>query len=211
MSAAAFTFNADLHEYRLGGHVVPSCTGALRSGGLVAAHFLNLDELDRKSEFGREAHRACHLHNLGKLGDVDFRLRGHVDSWVHFKQHVKRFQLISSEQQLVAYVNGMPFGMQLDVNAIVDGDDTVIELKTGEIYPHHGVQLAGYAAGLPHEKFSTPWARFVFRKRLVVQLRESGIPKIHKFTDRSDFEVFNSLLYVASWKRRHEKTYKESA
>jgi hypothetical protein len=71
------------------------------------------------------------------------------------------------------------------------------------------VQLAGYAAGLPHAKYTTPLARFMKRKRYAVQLRESGTPKIIQFEQKSDYEVFASALYVTAWKRRNERAYKE--
>lgn len=209
MSTQPFTFNADLHEYRLGAQVVPSCTGMLSEGGLVAHRFVSEEILERKSELGREVHRACHLHNMNILGDCDPRVVPHLKAWIYFKQSCKSFKLICSEFQSVATVNGMNYGMQLDCNAHVDGADTIIELKTGAVYPHAGVQMAGYACGLPHPKYSSPMARFVSRKRIVVELRPNGVPKVHRFEDNSDYDVFLALLHMASWKRRHEKTYKE--
>ena len=103
----------------------------------------------------------------------------------------------------------MWFGMKLDCNALVDGADTIIELKIGAIYPHHAIQTAGYAVGLPHGKYTSPMARFIARKRIGVELRANGIPYVHRFEQKSDFDVFASLLFVVSWKRSHEKFYKE--
>jgi hypothetical protein len=208
--AEGFTFNAESHEYRLGSNIVPACTQVISTGGLVDFRFVDRDVLERKSELGREVHHACHLHNLDKLGSYDPLIEPYLTAWIRFKKDLKSFRLISSEYQTVAFVNGMPFGMQLDCNAMVNGHDTIIELKIGEIYPHHAIQTAGYAAGMPHPKWSTPFARFVARKRIVVELRANGQPKIHVFENKSDFEVFASLLYVASWKRRHANVYKEN-
>jgi hypothetical protein len=208
MSAAApvFTFNEEFHEYRVGSQVVPACTAVLADGGLVPRWYVSEDVLERKSALGREAHKACHLHNLEKLGEYDPRVKPYLRAWINFKMATS-FQLIASEFQTVATVNGMQFGMKLDCQALIDGAETIIELKCGAVYPHHGIQTAGYAAGLPHAKYTAPLARFMARKRIVVELRANGFPKVHRFEDRSDYEVFASLLYVTSWKRRHENVY----
>lgn len=207
----SFSFNADTHEYRLGANIVPACTSLLSQGGLVSFHHVSLDVLERKSELGREVHRACHLHNLNKLGSFDPLIKPHLHAWIHFKENCKRFVLISSEYQCVATVNGMHYGMQADTVALVDGYETVIELKIGKVYPHHGVQLAGYAAGLPHPKYTAPLARFMARKRMVVELRGNGHPKVHLFHQKSDYDykVFCSLLYTSTWKAQFEKVYRE--
>jgi hypothetical protein len=207
--SAVFTFDETLHEYRVGAQVVPSCTGVLSSGGLIASWFVSQDVLERKGELGREVHRACHLDNLGTLGEYDPRIKPHLHAWIRFKEDCKNFKLISSEFQTVASLNGMQYGMQLDCNAYIHGLDTIIELKTGAIYPHHAIQTAGYAAGLPHPKYTSPMARFIARKRISVELRANGVPKVHRYEDKSDFEVFASALHIASWKRRYEKDYKE--
>lgn len=203
-------FNAERHEYRIGTRIVPSCSTMLNTTGMVPHGFISADLLERKSELGRQVHLACHLHNLNQLGSYDPRVKPHLHAWMEFKDNCKRFSLISSEYQTVATIYGMPFGMQADVNALVDGLDTVIELKTGKVYPHHGIQLAGYAAGLPHPKYTDPKARFVARKRLVVELQANGKPDVHRYDEKSDFDTFISLLHLATWKSRFETVYRES-
>lgn len=204
-----FTFNADRHEYRVGARVIPSCSSLLVSGGLVSFAHAAQDAVERKGELGREVHRACHLHNLGKLGEYDPRVKPRLHAWLSFKDHSKSFRLISTEYQCVAEINGMKYGMQSDTVAMVDGYETIIELKIGRVLPHHGIQLAGYAAGLPHPKYTAPLARFMSRKRMVVELRENGQPKVHLFEQKSDFDVFCSLLHLTTWKNLHEKVYRE--
>jgi hypothetical protein len=206
---ASFSFDASTHEYRLGSQVIPGCTSVLASSGLVQFSFVNADVLERKGELGREVHKACHYHNLDKLIRCDERVAPHLDAWITFKQTCK-FKLLSSEYQTVADIGGMHYGMQSDCNALINGSNTIVELKIGKVYAHHGVQLAGYAAGTPHPRFTNPLARFVARKRIVVELRASGKPKVHEFDDRSDYDVFCSALHIATWKRRFESSYREN-
>lgn len=206
---SAFTFNAETHEYRVGALPVPSCTSVLHAGGLVQFRFVSEEVLERKSELGREVHRACHLHNIDKLGAYDDRVKPRLHAWISFKEACKTFRLISSEYQCVATVNGMPYGMQLDCNAMINGHDTIVEYKIGKIYPHHAVQAAGYAAGTPHPQYTAPLARFTARKRVVVELKENGNFHAEWYEDKSDFNVFCSLLHIASWKGKYDSFYKE--
>ena len=207
-----FTFNAERHEYTLSGKHIPNCTGVLASGGLVPYSMVSAEYLERRSELGREVHKACHLHNIGRLGSFDKAVEPHLNAWIRFKKEAKGFEILASEAQCVGYVNGMPYGMTLDVLALIDHKEHVIELKIGKALPHHGVQLAGYAAGFPHEKIKTPFARFIARKRIAVELRENGMPHIEPYDEKSDYETFASLLYVSAWKKRFKNIYeKENA
>lgn len=208
--SATFSFDVDTHEYRVtGGRLVPSCTSLLRSSGLVSLDHISRDLIERKSHLGREVHRACHLHNANNLGEYDPKIKPYLHAWMTFKENCKSFRMISSEYQCVATVNGMDYGMQSDVVAMIGGSEFVIELKTGKVFPHHGVQLAGYAAGLPHPKYTAPLARFTARKRIVVELRANGKPHVEPFDQKSDFEVFVSLLHMSTWKAQYEKVYRE--
>ena len=206
MNSTPFTFDSSAHTYHMNGVLVPGCTGVLATGGLVNFQYVTEEILERKSELGREVHRACHLHNLGTLLTYDPKVKPYLHSWITFKEKTK-YKPEQSEFQCIGWVNGLPFGMQIDNCGIVDNHEAIIELKIGEVYPHHGIQLAGYAAGLPHDKLKTPLARFMARKRYVVQLRESGLPKTHEFSAYSDFEVFASLLYVSGWKKQFKEVY----
>lgn len=204
-----FSFDAAKHEYRLGTQIVPSCTTMLSGSGMVPARFIQADIFERRTELGKQVHLACHLHNIDRLGTYDPRVKPHLHAWLEFKEHCKSFTIISSEYQTVATIAGMSFGMQPDVNAFVDGKDTIIELKIGKVYPHHALQLAGYAAGLPHPKYTAPLARFTARRRMVVELQANGHPDVHEYEARSDFDTFVSLLHIASWKRQFGNIYKE--
>jgi hypothetical protein len=206
--SVAFSFDPGAHEYRVDNRVVPACTWMLATGGLVPFGRINQDVLERRSELGREVHLACHLHNIGKLGSYDKRVKPYLHSWILFKEKMN-FAPELSEFQTVATLNAMSYGMQIDSAGLLAGQDTIIDLKIGEIYPHHGIQLAGYAAGLPHKRWTAPLARFMARKRIALQLRESGLPKVTEFSEKSDFYVFTSLLYVSTWKKQFDSTYQE--
>jgi hypothetical protein len=82
------------------------------------------------------------------------------------------------------------------------GSLSVVDLKISrQAEPWHGVQLAGYALGLPHEKYTSPMGRFMARGRYIAKLDEHGKKaKLLPYFNRSDADVFRSALVVAHWK-----------
>jgi hypothetical protein len=203
-----FTFDEATHCYRKAGRSVPACTHILSSGGLVRFDFVNKDLLERSSDIGRETHRACHFYNQGKQFICDDAVRGYLNSWIVWCDKVG-FRARISEHRQIASLNGMEYGMQIDAEGLVRNEETIVDLKTGQVYPHHAIQLAAYAAGLDHPKLETPMGRFRTRKRIVVQLQEDGkLAKIHRFDDKSDFDVFAATLFTTYWRMKNDKSYK---
>ena len=204
-----FSFDEDSHTYQVESRgKVPGCTRILDQGGLVSFDHVNRDILERKSELGREAHKACHLYNQKKAFTCDEQVRGYLNSWIETSRRLN-FVPRLSEQRQIATVNGMLYGMQIDVEGLIQNEETIGDLKIGQVGPHHGIQLAGYAAGLYHPRLETPIGRFRSRKRIGFQLQEDGtLAKIHRFEDKSDFDVFVSALFICYWKMKHENFYK---
>lgn len=205
-----FTFDEETHTYTVPNHgQVPSCTRVLAAGGLVSFDHVDREILERKSELGREVHKACHLYNQGKAVFCDDQVRPYLDSWIATTKAL-HFEPRLSECLQIASVNGMLFGMQIDAEGLVLNQDTIIDYKIGQIMPHQGIQLAGYAAGLYHPRLETPLGRFRTRKRIIVKLQENGsLGKVHRCEDKSDFDTFTSALFTTYWKIKHEKFYRE--
>jgi len=205
-----FSFDENTHIYSTPVHgVIPGCTRVLDQGGLVSFDHVDRDILERKSELGREVHKACHLFNQNKPFKCDPQIDGYILSWKRTTIALKFVPRLSEFRQ-IATVNGMFFGMQIDVEGLVLNEDTIIDLKIGQVCPHHGIQLAGYALGLYHPRLETPAGRFRTRKRIVAQLQEDGsLAKLHRFEDKSDFDVFVSALYTTYWKMQNAKFYRE--
>jgi len=206
-----FSFDEELHRYTVAGHDVPSCSRILSSGGLVDFRFVGQDILERKSELGREVHKACRLYFQEKNFTCDDAVRGYLNSCIETCRKLN-FTPRLTEHQQIASVNGMQYGMQLDAEGLIQDEETVVEWKIGEVLPHHEIQLAGYAAGLYHPRLETPLGRFRTRKRIVVKLDENGkIGKIHRALDKTDFDTFVSGLYTVYWKKKHQQFYREES
>lgn len=207
-----FDFDEQSHRYRLAdGRVIPGHTRVLDLGGLVPYAMVEPDILERKSALGREAHLACAFNDEEKQFTYDPRVEGYLEAWRDFRK-TSGFVPSLVEHRDVYVINGLPFGMQIDRVGYYPKDkyETVVELKTcSVVMPHHGVQLAAQAAGVFFKGIGTPLARFLTRRREVVQLRENGKWKRFPFEDKSDFDQFEHCLATTYWKMRHEKFYAE--
>lgn len=196
-------FDAETHEYTREGRPIVSCTNALNEAGLISFDHVAVELLERKSELGREVHTARHLYDTGRLGSHDPAVTPYLDAWITFRKQ-SGFVPVLSEHWQIAEVLGMAYGMRIDAAGVIYGRETIIDTKISEIYPHHAIQLAGYAAGL-HSGLATHTARFRVRKRAVVQLRSDGTYRLKYFEDPYDLDVFIASLRIASWKREREK------
>lgn len=207
-----YTFDEEKHLYRLeDGSIIPGHTRVLDLGGLVPYKDIEPDILERKSAIGREAHYACLLNDQAKRFTYDPRVEGYLEAWRDFRK-TSGFVPTLCEHRDVYSIHGYWFGMQIDRIGKFPGDkhETVIELKTcSVVMPHHGVQLAAQAGGVVAGGIATPLARFLIRKRMVVQLRDNGKWRKHNFDDRGDFDQFLHSLATAYWKMKHQKFYSE--
>lgn len=218
-----FVFEESSHIYTVKNRgisvEVPGVTRVMDSSGLINYRFVRPDILERKSKLGKEVHRATKLFDDGKLdfASLDSRVIPYLDSWIAFKR-LTGFVAELREFQCVAECDGMQFGMQLDACGFTGiggrkSRETIVEIKTTVSFlPHHAIQVAGYALGLKSNKnIASPMARFLGRRRIVVQLTPRGIPKIHECADREDADCFLRALWLSGWKSRHEQLYREAA
>ncbi len=197
-------------------HEVPSATRCLDHAGLTDYDSVRADILERKSAIGKAAHDATHYFDQN---DLDFStlsdmLKGYVESWATFSAKMS-FVPLAIEDQSIAFINEMPYGMKLDrFGTIRGGVDTVVELKTTRtLEDHHGIQLAFYACGYlkPDEsRTSTAFSRFATRQRIAVQLNPNGkMPKMREFTERKDYDVALAALQITHWKLSQRKKLPE--
>ena len=202
----AFTFDESTHTYRVNNRIVPGCTRVLDRGGLVDYSMVPEYVLQRKSDLGKAVHAATHYFDDGELDwdSVAEECKPRVDAWVDFRQKTG-FVPRRREFKFVSELNGMLYGVTIDAEGMLGREEAVVEIKTcAQILPHHPVQLAGQMAGLPHEKFNTPLARFFRRTGYVVLLQPNGKAKLSQpYRERKDFDRFASAL-SATWAKMDE-------
>lgn len=198
------TFEESTHAYKQDGVSVPSCTRVLDHSGIASYDMVRQEILERKARIGTLAHTATQFYDEGDLDwdSIKDDIKGYVDAWVGFRSDTG-FTPRRIEDQFIATLNGMTFGLKVDREGIFCKSEAIVEIKTSVQYmPWWGIQLAGYALGLPdHEgKVLTPRALFARRRRIAVQLFSNGKYKKHDFNEPGDAEVFASGLHIAHWK-----------
>lgn len=186
-----FTFDPTTHTYRLDGRTLPSVTQVIRGVGLIDFQGIDQEILDRASAFGAAVHQACHYADQGDLNwdTLDELIKVYVQSWLNFRgdMHLQSFGAIEEP----IYNEGYFFAGTPD--RINSHKNIIIDIKTGQVQPWIGLQLAAYSilAGMPTAR------------RIAVQLKPDGKFTVHEFTDRKDREVFLAALAVYNWKMAH--------
>ena len=156
-----FLFDEAKHEYSRAGIVIPGCTRVIDHAGLSSLEDVRKDILERRSHLGRVVHKCAHFLDENDLDwkTVDDSAKGYLESWGLLVEdlHVKWRRI---EFQCIANVGGLEFGMQIDREGLIYGCESIVDMKISRtVEAWHGVQLAGYAMGLPHDLVQARLAR----------------------------------------------------
>jgi hypothetical protein len=204
----SFHFIEATHTYFSDGREVPGVTRCLDHSGLVDFRFVKEEILERKSRLGTEVHRVIQYFCEGDL-DIDSvadEAMPYLQSWVKVQEKTA-FIPSKIEHQFVARMDGLSYGMRVDLAGKFMGSEAVLDLKIGKSAWYHGVQLAGYAIGLPLGQLTTPMAKFAQRKRYVVELRPDGeMAKVIPYRNPRDFQTFYAALEITTRKMLEGKT-----
>ncbi len=189
-------FDKDLHEYRLGGEVIPSVTRIIKDCGLSPFSGSGRSEvLECAAQRGTFVHDACQMWDEGDLSwdDLDPVLVPYVEAWKKFREE-SGFTPKLIEFPIFDEVRR--FAGRLDRAGIMGSTFSRVEIdiKTGEVYPDAGIQLAAYQSCLPDE-----WRT---AKRIAVKLGNDGSYRVHEFKSRDDLKLFNAATTLWHWRKR---------
>ena len=184
-------YNEDLHEYRIDGTQVPSVTTILRAAGLYNDSFFTVDSRDR----GIYVHKAC-LYYL--QDDLDDRIildeyRGHIEAFKKFmaeadcKPHLGLCEIPWFSEIWL-------FGGTIDMPCVINGKESIIDIKSGAESPTTGIQLAAYGM-----LYDVPSAN-----RYGLHLKANGQYKLIPYTDRNDIKIFNAALTLYHWRQERK-------
>lgn len=205
MSGAALDFRADVHEYRLGGVLVPSVTQVLRATG-VSVDFEGLretsdrlrDAIDLKRDLGVACHADAHAYDDDDLdwSTVDPRVEPYLRAWAVFRANTS-LAPCARERRLYHPVHR--YAGTLDgIFRLPSGRQVLVDMKLGdpESAASH-LQTAAYEAAYlvehPDAEIHERWA---------VQLcPERQVPyRVTNYTDRpeawQDLHTFLCCLTV---------------
>lgn len=193
---ATFQFVPETHTYLLAGKAIPSVTQVLERAGLVCYDGIPEAVLNRKAEIGTAAHSACWYEDEGDLdrSTVAPEVEGYLGAWVKFRQETG-FVPRLIEQRGIAVMAGMQYGYTLDREGLLNGRDTLLEIKcTAGVEISWGPQLAAYEAALRAQDGK-------MRQRVAVHLGPDGKYGLLRYSQVSDYQAFQAALMLEYWKR----------
>jgi len=200
MTAAALSFDAAVHEYRLAdGRLVPSVTQILSAVG-VAVDFEGLrsmsaklaEDIEVKRHIGTAVHMDAHAFDDDDLewSTVDPRVAPFVLAWATFRENSGLVPL--TRERRVFHPDHFYCGTLDGVFLSPHGARVLVDIKTGDpddsgcAYQTAAYQAA-YAIEHPDEPIAERWA---------VQLTpEHAVPyRVTPYTDWRDFQTFQAFV-----------------
>lgn len=190
------TFDDALHEYRVGGQIVPSVTQILGRLSAEEYRFVDRETMDVAAELGKAVHKMIELDLRDDLdvGSLSDGLRDYYAAWQNFRQ-LSGFQMVLSEARVYSARN---FAGTLDLAGTLNGRFCIIDAKrTAQVPRTAGPQTAAYCEALkethPQVDPKAPVDRFA------LHLRKDGTWRLVPFTDRNDLRVFLACLAIFQW------------
>lgn len=193
-------FKKDTHQYFMDDQEVPGVSRILREGG-----FTNYDDLltipGKKEQFevaqkkGSDRHEVCRLNDINDLGVFDASLQPWLAGWQKFLATYKpTFRII--EKPL--FSKRWSFAGTPDREGIINGQDILIDIKTGVKEPWHALQNAAY------ELLFVETYEIKIQERWTIQLLPNDY-KIIPHNDISNKNVFLGAVQGYHWKANKGK------
>lgn len=181
-------FDAERHEYKWHGRVVPGVTSVLSEAGLLNFGNADDDTLERARERGRIVHKLCELDDKDELVEesVDPALAGYLDAWRRFRRETN-FTSAHTEHQVFHKIYG--YAGTFDDEGSLRGFDALLDKKTGTPQRATGPQTAAYEA-----------ARGKHRRRWGLHLNADGTYQLRPYTESRDITVFLAALTLHNWR-----------
>ena len=163
-------------------------TQVLKEQGFIDDRWFN----ERSRQIGVATHTAIQYLNEDNLNfdTLHPEILPRVKAYQDFIRDVG-FKIRRSEERLYSLEYG--FAGTLDIEGTVDnGDDWLVDLKSGKVAPWTALQTGGYDTMLPLLKKP--------RKRFGLELSADGTYKLTKFDDPMDLNQFLYALSNFHWK-----------
>ena len=204
--AETVTYDPLLHEYRVGGAIVPHVTGVIKALSGYAG--VPAEALRKAQERGDAVHYACHLSDLDDLDETSLPIEivGYIAAWRRLVDETG-FRVIASEARVDSaryhYAGTLDrVGTFSRIKHLRPSAICLVDLKaTATLKPAVGPQTAA---------FQQAWNEQHPRKerveyRFAAHLRADGTGELPECTDPSDWSVFLSALTIQNWQRRHNQ------
>lgn len=185
---AAFAFDEKAHVYTLGGQRLPGVTEILKGLGIIDYRWAQERDLIR----GQAVHLACKYlaENCLDWTSVDPSIRGYVEAYQKFLKDTSFLPQVCEKPMFNLIYR---FSCTPDQIGVLNGRDTICEIKTGSTPPWVGLQTAAQALAYKPDG----WMKV---DRVCLELRADGSNRLTECLDLSDGGVFLSAVSVFTWK-----------
>lgn len=195
-------FDPNLHRYTLNGLAIPGVTSILQAAGIGPdLSCIPASILEQKRDIGTFAHEAAELIDMGGEPEYYPGADGYVNAYRKFKTE---FAFDPIEMELQVYSKNFKYAGTIDRIGLIDGKMSILDIKTTSILElgYVGPQTAAY------EKAYIEMIKGIKKSfpRYALQLKQDGTYKLHKCTDKEDFQAFLSALNIYWWREKHWKT-----
>jgi hypothetical protein len=187
---AVLRFDPVAHRYFLGDQELPNVTRIIEPCCAGSPWYT-----EEARERGRDVHEATQFHDEGTLdpASLDDETAGCLRGWCRFLAESRfTIQFIELPVHSRLMYAGKP-----DRVGLLNSKRAILELKSGEPEPWHGVQLAGYNQAV-QECLGVPPL-----KRYGVYLRANGTYRTREYREPEDFPEFLRMLGHYWWMNRH--------
>lgn len=201
-------FDEATHTYTVDGVVVPSVTQILSGACLYDFSMVAPDVLERKRQIGTAVHKAIELSLAGDLDEdwLPAAWAGYFRAWQKFVADTGITDADIGPGEGPMYHTGFRYAGTPDRQIYLDKRWAVLDLKTtAELHPAVGLQLAAYQELINDSPANDMPHTLQIKDRYALQLKENGTYRLEQYKDKSDWQVFLSLLTVANWKRKNAK------
>ena len=183
------TFREEDHTYWDNDIEYPSVTTILQKEGLIDTRWFD----DWSRERGIYVHKAIELYNKGELleKDLDEHLAPYLDAWRRLRAN-SQIEIIESEKMVYSEI--WHYAGTLDILCKINGEESIIDLKSGAVDAATPLQLAGYAMAYHANYYSI--------KRYGLSLKD-GKATIKEFTNFDDFNIWKSIVAIHQYKLKH--------
>lgn len=194
-------FNAERHEYKTNGVIVPSVTQILQAEGLSDFSAVPKDRLEYSLALGSAVHRGAELHELGTLDEttVDPEVKLRLDQWLLFLDHSKAKEFFADKKRHVEIMLASKIGFAGTLDRLYVGAKAaiIVDIKTGIETPAAPIQTAGYSI-LALENY--PAVKTIIR--MCVYLKADKFKVVYN-KDLLDAHIFRSALNIYNFKKRN--------
>lgn len=194
----SLTFNAQLHEYRLDGVVIPSVTQILKAEGINNFGMVSEDVLNTNALFGKAVHKCVEYWFRGTLDEttVDPALIPYLSGWDNF---VEDFGFVVMESEVQGFHPIYRYAYTADLlGEITKGKflgEAVGDLKTGMVKPADKIQIAAYKMAVGKQYKNT------FLLYLNPEFKPRGYKVIFADNNKMEQGLFLSALSLYNYRR----------